>query len=1180
MAADDTLNLMPPASEPRPTRWPSRRTVIVLVTIGCTLLALGIAGFLARRAGDRRVSIDPAIYEEVTRTFYRGLASLEVGLLENAGRDFGRVTDLVPDEPAGWANLGLTRARLGEVDAAAEPIERAVRLAGQSSDVALLAGQVETFRGQTDAGLQHLSRAVELDPRNLRARFALAEQTERSAGPNADASAAQHLDELLRLAPGNLVALLERTRLAVKLGDVAGLRDLMARLNAYRAGFSPAVEEQYRALEQAVNAGNVVDAARAIAFLRNVLAPTPAFQDSLTAIRTPLELIGKPFAGFLRLPAANSMPAPPDLALAYSEQSLGGDRTTLLTNLVAFSPDSGDAVAVVGTDGRELRRLDGAGGATSSISAARPGSTGGLLPLDWNHDFRTDIVTTGSDGVRLFLQTAGGTFADATDAAARSDGPLAADSAAAWAADIDMDGDLDIVVGVRDSAPVALRNNGDGTWRRLQPFAGVSNLRGFAWGDLDRDGDPDAALLDEPGDLHIFANRQAGRFERVAGPPGLKNVIAFALGDVNADGPFDLVTLDAAGSLRRSSPGTNESSEELAVWPDFPSSRSGPYRVFLSDVDNNGAVDIVASGASGSSIWLAGTGRDWHRLAGVGGAEIFSVADLDRDGDLDFVALSNRQPVRLIGQGQSGYHWQVIRPRAQSAGGDQRINSFGIGGDVEIRSGLMVQKQPIAGGTVHFGLGTHTGVDVAKILWPNGVAQAEFDRGADQVVVAQQRLKGSCPWVFTDDGTGMRFVTDFLWRSPLGLRINAQDTAEVTQTEDWIKLRGDQLVARDGFYDVRITADLWETHFIDHVSLMVVDHPEEVDMFVDERFAAASPPALAAHATSSSRVVPRAWDHHGRDVTALIAQQDGRYLGTFAVGAYQGIAEEHFVELEFDREIRRDRPVWLLAHGWIYPTDSSINVAIGQGRHPQPRGLTLEAQDDSGRWIVASGDLGFPAGKNKTILIDLSRVADAGVAKPRRLRLRTNLEIRWDWIAYADGADRATLTNARVPAAQAELRYRGFSRTSGWESREGPEVPAYAPVANVGQQWRDLVGYYTRFGDVRPLLTGVDDRYVIMNAGDELRLKFPAPPPPKSGWRRDFVLIGDGWVKDGDYNTAFSRTVHPLPSHQPVEDEGAAGTGEFEDDPVYRRYADDWQQYHTRFVTPRPFVDGLRRAQP
>ena len=63
------------------------------------------------------------------------------------------------------------------------------------------------------------------------------------------------------------------------------------------------------------------------------------------------------------------------------------------------------------------------------------------------------------------------------------------------------------------------------------------------------------------------------------------------------------------------------------------------------------------------------------------------------------------------------------------------------------------------------------------------------------------------------------------------------------------------------------------------------------------------------------------------------------------------------------------------------------------------------------------------------------------------------------------------------------------------------------------------------------MLERVDDRYVIANAGDELALRFPAPPPPPSGWVRDFVMIGDGWNKDGDYNTAFSKTVLPLPSH-------------------------------------------------
>ena len=172
------------------------------------------------------------------------------------------------------------------------------------------------------------------------------------------------------------------------------------------------------------------------------------------------------------------------------------------------------------------------------------------------------------------------------------------------------------------------------------------------------------------------------------------------------------------------------------------------------------------------------------------------VIDLNGDGLLDLIGIAGGNPVRLISNSAAGYHWHVVRLRAQPTAGDQRINSFGIGGDIEVRSGLLTQKQAIAGSPVHFGLGTRTSVDVTRIVWPNGVMQADFDRRADEAIVAEQRLKGSCPWIFADDGTGMRFVTDFLWRSPLGLRINAQDTAGVTQTEDWVKIRGDQLAAQ------------------------------------------------------------------------------------------------------------------------------------------------------------------------------------------------------------------------------------------------------------------------------------------------------------------------------------------------------------------------------------------------
>jgi hypothetical protein len=354
---------------------------------------------------------------------------------------------------------------------------------------------------------------------------------------------------------------------------------------------------------------------------------------------------------------------------------------------------------------------------------------------------------------------------------------------------------------------------------------------------------------------------------------------------------------------------------------------------------------------------------------------------------------------------------------------------------------------------------------------------------------------------------------------------------------------------------------------------MTVDHPANLEVFVDERFAKETP-ALKVHAMAPPQSVTQASDESGRDVTELVGRQDERYLATFERGIYQGVAADHFVEIDLGREITADAPLWLVATGWIHPTDSSINVAIGQGRQVQPRGLSLEAQNASGAWVMVSPDLGFPAGKNKTIFIDLTTVVGAGVPRATRLRLRTNLEIYWDWIATADAAPNATIQTTRIAAGRADLRYRGFSKTE-FSKREAPEVPRYSELANVVPRWRDLVGYYTRFGDVRELLAAVDDRYVIMNAGDELQVAFPEPAAPPSGWTRDFVLVGDGWVKDGDFNTSYSKTVLPLPSHGHPDYVAESPALELEDDPVYRRYPQDWQTYHTRYVTPRVLLGGL-----
>ena len=220
--------------------------------------------------------------------------------------------------------------------------------------------------------------------------------------------------------------------------------------------------------------------------------------------------------------------------------------------------------------------------------------------------------------------------------------------------------------------------------------------------------------------------------------------------------------------------------------------------------------------------------------------------------------------------------------------------------------------------------------------------------------------------------------------------------------------------------------------------------------------------------------------------------------------------------------------------------------------------------------MTAKSNLGFPAGKMKTVVLDLTGLFAA--AGPRKLRLRTNLEVYWDQLAWATAAhDRNRIQHLGL--SRAELRYRGFSAFHAADA-SSPELPDYNTIASTGQIWRDLEGYVTRYGDIRELLDKIDGRMAITNAGDEVLLRFEAPAPPPPGWTRDYVMIGDGWIKDGDFNTVFSKTVMPLPYHG-LKDY-TARPARLEDDPAYKLHPADWQTFHTRYIAPDLFQRALR----
>lgn len=1124
-------------------------------------------------------------YADVVSKFYVGLSALQVGNDVLADSTLQQATQIAPGEPASWANWGILALRQRNFDPAAERLNRARDLDPQNSQMYYLLGLLGSARGDSQQAITNFQKAVDLDPKNLRANYALALEIERQGAAGSEDEFQKLIQQILAAQPDNLAALLELSRISAKRGDAATLHATVQRIAAQSSAWPPDVKQQLTALETSASGSDPRSTATRSIFLRNVLMQVPAFRASLAQIKPAPGDEAQPFTHFLRLPSPSSTPAPADTDISFTPQPLQNPDNMHWSWIGSVSLNGEGAPSVAVANGHLVRLATGATFPFPGGPSATAPTPEGILPMDFNYDFKTDLVLAGAGGIRFMRQDSPTTFTDVTAQTRLPKSVLDANYTGAWTVDIEADGDLDIVMGQQSGLPTVLRNNGDGTFTPIHPFAGISGIRQFVWADLNGDGNPDAALIDGTGNLRIFFNQRSGNFSEKPVPSEFASTLAITAADVNSDGLLDIVAVLPSGIIARLSSanaGQSWTTAKIATVPNPATNLAGEVRLRAADIDNNGAIDLLlaqvspaTSRTSGSLIWLADQHGKFNLLdKPLGPPQIFDLADIHSDGRLALLGLTpDGQPAAALNHGTKSYHWQIIRPRARVATGDQRINSFGIGGEIEIRSALLTQKLPITGPQLHFGLGEHTSSDVARIIWPNGSVRAEFALKADQEVLTEQRLKGSCPFLFAWNGASLSFVKDAVpWGSALGLRINSLGTAGIAATEEWYRVRGDQLVPHNGFYDLRITAELWETYYYDYLSLMVVDHPAGTDIFTDERFVI--PPAkLAITTVATPHPIARAIDDNGNDVTQTLSTLDGQYVDNFGRGQYQGVTRDHYVEIDLGPNIPTSGPLYLIANGWLHPSDSSINVAISQGHHEQPKPLSLEVRDEHGAWRVAKPNLGFPAGRNKICLIDLTGIFRPGA--PHRIRLSTNLEIYWDQIQWAQGLPAVHVKVTRLAPAAADLHYRGYSVIH-QANASSPEIPDYNHLLSTTQIWRDLSGYYTRYGDVRELLQNIDDRYVIMNAGDEMTLRFSAIAPPPAGWVRDYVIAGDGWIKDGDYNSTYSASVQPLPYH--ARKLYNTPPGRLEDEWVYRHHPPDWQTFQTRYVTPDNFENVLRSS--
>src|SRR5687767_11835430 len=214
---------------------------ILLLSIFLLMAALVIGGCRTTTTLPARGTRE---YNELVRTFYVGLAALQVGHDVQADTRLAHFTQLAPSEPAGWANWGVLALRQRNFDPAAERLERARSLAAENDDIQYLIGLLESSRGRTPEAIAALRKAVELDASNLFAMYKLADELERQGGEQSMAEVQSLLQKTLAAHPDNLAALVELSRIAAKRSDAGTLQNTLVKIHARSSVWPPEVQEQ------------------------------------------------------------------------------------------------------------------------------------------------------------------------------------------------------------------------------------------------------------------------------------------------------------------------------------------------------------------------------------------------------------------------------------------------------------------------------------------------------------------------------------------------------------------------------------------------------------------------------------------------------------------------------------------------------------------------------------------------------------------------------------------------------------------------------------------------------------------------------------------------------------------------------------------------------------------------
>jgi len=1041
-----------------------------------------------------------------------GIALLTLQKIDDAKKALQAALVLDPGSAQAWYNLGLAQHADNELDDALKSFQKAVKLDPRDVDSYYFEGVCYREMKQFDKAVEVLKQALAIQPLHASSEFALARALQATGDKE---QAKEHF---------KLFQHMTSTKISAAIGLAYGEQ-------GHYSTVTPVEEPQAR-------------------------------QRAMIPVKLVAEAMGSNGLG-----SSVRKSGPPPM---HQKRVMDGAPTSGAKSGVSTETGGACMLDVTGSGQMDLVLMESGAqairvlhrtshGAFEDVDAAAAGLkvSGHAVACavgDFDGDNLNDLAVAQDDGVRLFRNLGKGKFEDMT-----AESGLAARNKPTGITfvDYDHDGDLDLFLtgsGLKpgDAPNVLWRNNGNKTfteWTAETGLGGSGKTASAILTDFNNDRAVDIAVTGNGAAPTLFVNPREGKYPQqpLYDSEKLSATEGIAVFDYNKDGWMDIAVTHAGApglTLWRNVAGPQNVGRrfERVSLPLTGATRG--WGGTAVDIDNDGWVDLAAivETDSGPRVKLFrnkgdGTFVDASSALGLDAVKLIAprgliAADVDGDGAPDLVVTQEKAaPVLLRNVGANKNHFV----RFDLSG--YADNKTAIGSKVEIFANGQWQKWELAGASglatqappqLLVGLGEADHVDLLRILWPTGILQDEIDLPHTQVIAMKEadRRGSSCPVLFAWDGHKYKLVTDVIGAAVVGHWFTPT-RRNIPNSGEWVKVDGDQLAGVDGKLSLRFIEPMEEVNYIDQLRLVAVDHPEDVEVNPDERFLD-NPPFASGRvvASKSARTPVGAWDGEGRDVLDTLSVRDHKFASGFTATPYDGFANVHSLTLDLG-DVDTKQQLRLLMTGYVnYFSATSLYAAWQAGI--KPISPYVEAQRPDGTWQTIPGDAGFPAGLERTIVVDLTGKLPVGTSK---IRLVSNLEIYWDQVLIDNHSEAETHTT-EVPLTLATERFRGYPTQIDGKS-PGDLDYDYDRVSLTGP-FQHQRGNYTHLGDVTTLVKGVDDRYAIFGSGEEIATEFDTAKLPAlpAHWKRDYFFYANGYVKDMDWWDAMPFTVAQLPFHK------------------------------------------------